>query len=210
MVVAARRAYADAIRWIKRARPPGLDPWRLTRRVFRFTFAASFMVLGLIGVSSPDRFGSPHMKPMGSLQWWALSVVVGICVAVAATRWAKVKRVVDLLVEPLRRPLADLSSFEPAVGALQSCPAAFRTRFTLGWVWGPAAAVVAACFFLASSAYFIVDAILARFQVGWQPPVLAAVNALLALALLRAVARRLATWRLALSVHREVAGRYDD
>lgn len=195
---------------MKRARPPGLNPWHLTRRVLRFAGSVSFISLGLIGVSGPDRFGSPGMEPMGSLQWWALAGVVGVFLAVAAARWAKVKRVLGLLVEPMRRPLGDLPSFEPAVAALLSCPAAFRTRFTLGWVWGPAAAVVAASFFLASSAYFIVDAILARLQVGWQQPLLAAVNALIAFALVRAVARRLATWRLALSVHREVAGRYDD
>ena len=149
------------------------------------------------------------MKPMGSVQWWALAALVGLFIAVAATRWSKVKRAVSLLLEPMRRPLGDLTSFEPAVEALHSCPAAFRTRFTLGWVWGPAAAVVAAGFFLASTAYFIVDAVLARLQVGWQQPGLAAANALLAFVILRAVAVRLATWRLALSVHREVAGRYE-
>ena len=195
---------------MKRGRPPGLNPWRLTRRVFRFTFAASFILLGAIGVLAPDRFGSPGTEPLGSLQWWALAAVVGLFVAVVVARRAKVKRTIELILEPIRRPLGDLSSFEPAVGALQSCPAPFRTRFTFGWVWGPAAAVFAAAFFLASSAYFFVDAILARLQIGWQQPVLAAGNALLAFVVLRAVAPRLATWRLALSVHREVAGRYDD
>lgn len=194
---------------MKRARPPGLDPWRLTRRVFRFTFAASFILLGSIGVASPARFGSPGMKPMGSIQWWALAGLLALFVAAAAARRSKVKRTVDLLAEPIRRPLSYLTSYEPAVGALDSCPAPFRTRFTLGWVWGPAAAVVAAGFFLASTAYFIVDAVLARLQIGWQQPVLAAANALLAFVVLRLAARRLATWRLALSVHRAVAGRYD-
>ena len=194
---------------MKRARPPGLDPWRLTRRLFRFTFGGALILLGSIGVVSPARFGSPGMEPMGSVQWWALTALVGLFIGIAASRWSKLRRAGSLLLEPMRRPLGDLTSFEPAVEALRSCPAAFRTRFTFGWVWGPGAAVVAASFFLASSAYFIVDAVLARLQVGWQQPVLAAGNALLAFVILRAVALRLATWRLALSVHREVAGRYD-
>lgn len=111
-------------------------------------------------------------------------------------------------MEPLREPLDRFEAFDPAVHALLAAPATLRTRFALGWVWAPAGAVVAAAFFAASSAYFLVDAVLARFQIGWEQPLLAAVNAVAGLLLLRLAATRLATWRLAFSVHREVTGSY--
>ena len=208
MVMAARRAYADAIRWMKRARPPGLDAGRLTRRVLRFCFGLSFILLGIIGVVSPSRFGSPGMKPMASLQWWAVAGVVAMALVLVITSRRRVRRTVELLLEPVRRPLDHLPSFEPVTEALDSCPAALRTRFAFGWVWGPAIAVVAATTFLAATSYFIVDAILARLQIGWQQPVLAVANAALAFVVLRVVARRLATWRLALSIQRAVNHRY--
>jgi hypothetical protein len=53
-----------------------------------------------------------------------------------------------------------------------------------------------------ASAYFVVDAILARFEVGWQQPVFAAVYLGIAWGAFRASAGRLAVWPLSVSAHR--------
>ena len=208
MVIAAHRAYSDAVRWLKSARPPRLNGWRLTRRIFQVCFVGSLLLLGAIGLASPQRFGSPGGGPGGSLQWWGLAALLVLCVAWCATKRHGIKAGAERLAEPFRRPLDRLEAFYPATDALLSAPSAVRTRFAIGWVWGPAAIVVLGAFFAASSAYFLVDAILARFQIGWEQPVLAVVNALLSLVVLRSAAKRLSTWRLAFSIHREVTGSY--
>lgn len=208
MVVAARRAYNDAIRWIKRARPPRLRAWRLARRLFRICFLGSLLVLGAIGLMTPAKFGSPRSRPGGGLEWWVLAGLMAVCLAWCLSRRRAIQSGASRLAEPFRRPLDRFEPFEPMVHALLAAPAALRTRFAVAWVWGPAAAVAVAAFLAASAAYFLVDAILARGEVGWEQPVLAALNATASLLLLRLVAKRLATWRLALSVHREVTGSY--
>lgn len=205
MVRAARRAYSDAISWIKQARPRRSTRGRLAWKLFRTIYAGSFLLLGVIGLLRPSRFGSPTSRPLRSVEWAALALLVAIVVAFAFIRRQRIVGSFRRLLEPFRRPL-DHPSHDPAAGALESCPAPLRTRFALGWVWGPAAAVVVAAFLAASSAYFVVDAVLARFEIGWQQPLLAAIQALASLLVLRAVAARLGTWRLALSVHRSVAG----
>lgn len=208
MVVAAQRAYSDAVRWIKSARPPRLDPWRLTRRLFQACFLGSLLLLGAIGLLSPESFGAPTSRAGGGIHWWGLAALMTVCLLWCFSRRRGIRAGAARLSEPLRRRLDHLEAFEPAVNALLSGPAAQQTRFAIGWVWGPVVVVVLGAFFTASSAYFLVDAILARFQIGWEQPVLAAVNALLSLLVLRLGAKRLATWRLAFSVHREVVGGY--
>ena len=207
MVRAAQRAYNDAIRWVKSARPPRFNAWRLTRRVFQTSFVGSLLVLGVIGLASPASFGGRGRVASG-LQWWGLAALVA-----ALLLWCFVKRDgiragASRLAEPLRRKLLQFDAYRPAVDALVAAPAAQQTRFAIGWVWGPALAVVVAAFFAASSAYFLVDAILARFQIGWEQPVLAVVNAVLSVIVVRLAARRLSTWRLAFSIHRDVTGAY--
>ncbi len=208
MVIAAHRAYGDAVRWIKSARPPRLNPWRLTRRIFQVCFVGALMVLAIIGLVSPERFGSPTSRPAGAIQWWSLVALLVGCLAWCASKRSGIVAGATRLFEPLRRPLDELDAFYPATDALLSAPAAVRTRFAVGWVWGPVAVVVLAGFFAASAAYFLVDAILARFQIGWEQPVLAVVNAALSLVVLRLGAKRLSTWRLAFSIHRDVTGSY--
>ena len=46
MVIAAHRAYTDAIRWLKSERPPRFNGWRLTRRLFQVCFIGAFLLLG--------------------------------------------------------------------------------------------------------------------------------------------------------------------
>lgn len=207
MVIAAQRAYNDAIRWVKSARPRRFNAWRLTRQVFQTSFVGSLLVLGVIGLASPASFGG-RGRAASSLQWWGLAALVA-----ALLLWCFVKRDgirtgASRLAEPLRRKLLQFEAYQPAVDALVAAPAAQQTRFAIGWVWGPALAVVVAAFFAASSAYFVVDAILARFQIGWEQPVLAIVNAVLSVVVVRLAARRLSTWRLAFSIHRDVTGAY--
>ncbi len=208
MVIAAGRAYADLVRWMKKARPRGLRPWRLTRSIFRACMVGSTLVLGGIGLIRPSRFGSQSSSAGGGPEWWALGLLVALCVVAVMLRRRPIAEAAARLVEPWRRPLTDLASFEPAASALESCPAPLRTRFAIGWVWGPALLVVAGAFFAASAIYFVIDAILAGFSIGWEQPLLAVINMILSLVVLRVGAGRLATWRLAWSVHREVTGGY--
>lgn len=204
MVIAAGRAYQDLIRWIKGARPRSLDPWRLARRLFGTSILAATVLLGAIGLLSPDRFGSPSSRPQRGPEWWALSILVTICIVLLLQRRKRIAAGVDRIQETFRGGLEQHPSFEPAVSALDSCPAALRTRFALGWVWGPSAVLVLGAIFAASAVYFGIDAILARFSIGWQQALLAGLNAVLSLITLRAGAKRLSVWRLSFTVHRAV------
>lgn len=207
MVIAARRAYSDAVRWMKSARPPGSRSGRLAWKLFRSSYLSALLLLGVIGLVRPSRFGSPTSRPLRSSEWAALALLVAVVAGFALLRRRSVRRSLERFAEPFRRPI-DHPSYEPAASALDSCPAPFRTRFAFGWVWGPAAGFVLAAFLAASSAYFAVDAILAGFSIGWEQLVLAAIQAGAALIVMRLVSSRLATWRLALSVYRTVSGGY--
>ncbi len=59
-----------------------------------------------------------------------------------------------------------------------------------------------------STAYFVIDAILARFLVGWSQPLYALVFLCLSLTLSYLAAPKLSTWRVAASVHKEVTTGY--
>ena len=204
MVIAAGRAYQDLIRWIKEARLRTLVAWRLARRLFGTSVLGSAALLGAIGLFTPARFGSPGSRPRAGPEWWALACLVAVCLVMLLLRRSKMSYGVTRLRETFRGTLEEHPSFEPAVSALDSCPAALRTRFALGWVWGPLAAGVLGAVFAASSVYFVIDAILARFSIGWQQLLLAAVNAALSLIVFRLAAKRLSVWRLSFTVHRAV------
>ena len=68
--------------------------------------------------------------------------------------------------------------------------------------------VVVACTFSWSTAYFAIDAILSGGRIGWGQPLYALGFALLSLVTWRLVEVRLATWRLATSIHREASEAY--
>lgn len=207
MVIAARRAYSDAVRWMKDARPRGSRSGRLALKLFAALYVGALLLLGSIGLVRPSRFGAPTSRPMRSAEWAALALLVVVLGIYALLRRGDIRSSMDRSLEPFRRPI-DHPSHDPATNALESCPAAFRTRFAMGWVWGPAAAFLLAALLAAASAYFVIDAILAGFAIGWQQLALAVIQAVLSLVVLRAAAKRLATWRLALSVHRSVTGAY--
>ncbi len=208
MVLAARRSYSDLTGWMKQARPRSLRPWRLALKVFRSLTLGALTLLGVIGLASPARFGAATSRAGASTGWWALMVLVAFCLIWMGIKSGGIRTTVARIAEPLSRPLDHVSSFEPAWGALESCPAPLRTRFALGWVWGPVAVVVLAAVFAASVAYFVVDMLLAEFTIGPEQPLLLLINGALALIVLRLGAKRLSTWRLAFSVHRAASGHY--
>lgn len=202
MVIAAGRVYRDLIRWIKEARPRTFKPWRLASHLFWTCILGATLLLGMIGLFQPARFGSRSTRPLRGTEWWLLAAVVSICVVVLYVRRERIHASVTRFQEIFRGGLQQHPSFEPAVGALDSSPAAFRTRFALGWVWGPVALLVAGATAAASAVYFLIDAILARFTVDPEQVLLAAVNALVSVVILRLGAKRLSVWRLSYAVHR--------
>lgn len=201
MVIAARRAYADLIRWIKRARPRTFNGWRLARRLFWTCVVGATLLLGTIGLLQPARFGS-RARPLQAIEWWALAALLAIFVVALVVRRTRLQAAATRLQQTFRGGLEQHASFEPAVSALDSCPVPFRSRFALGWVWGPAALAVAGAIGAASAVYFVIDAILARGRVGPEQALLAAVNAVVSLVILRLAASRLSVWRLSYAVHR--------
>ena len=206
MVVAATRAYGDLIRWVKSARPRDLPAWWFARRDWLAALNAGILVMGSIGLLSPPAFAAPSSVALG--RGWPSLALLGImlpCATYAAAKAARIKRAVLRMVEPWTRPPSENPAWDGAVGALAACPSPLRTRFAVEWVWGPALGVALATTFAFSCAYFIVDAVLARFLVGWEQVVYGASFAGLSLGAFRVVAVRVATWRLCVSVRREVA-----
>lgn len=209
VVLAGRRAYSDAVRWLKAARPRRIDSGRFAGRAFWASFATGIVVLGALALLVPSSFGTPGARALRGGVW---TVVLAGLIAVALIalllnarhlRWlyARVR-------EPFTRPLTENRHFGGAADALAACPDAYHSRWATSWVWGPVLIAVAGVTFAWSSAYFVVAAVLSGGRVSWGNPVLAAGNALLSVVMFAMGAVRLATWRLALSVHREVTGRY--
>lgn len=209
MILAARRAYRDATRWMKRARARGPAAWQLTRRAFSGTLLAALGVMSLIGLVAPSGFGLPERNTIRS--GWPALVLIGIvlaCLLYALLRRDLVAWLVKRAADPFRRPLSEHPAYEPATGALSSCPALFQMRFFAAWVLVPSALAVLAGIASFSVAYFAVDALLARFQVGLGHPVLAIANAWASLLLFRVSAARVSTLRLGVSVYKSVRTGY--
>ena len=87
---------------------------------------------------------------------------------------------------------------------------ALRLRWAIGWVWAPVVWAVVGGTLAFSAAYFVVDALLSGLRVGPGHAVYAGAFTVASLAVFAAAAGRLATWRFAASVHRDVTGGYDD
>ncbi|HEX2295158.1 MAG TPA: hypothetical protein VHN37_07610 [Actinomycetota bacterium] len=205
----SRRPYGDAVAWI-RSRVP-------SRRV-RGAIAAGFLgallvdallLLSSIALVSPSSFGDAGARAFGSgTRTIALGAIAGAAGLWFLSRLRNHRRVVARIREPFRHPLEDDPAFGGAAGALEAAPGALQTRFAIGWIWIPALAVLGALAASLTTAYFLVDAVVARFEIGWQQPVFAAANLVVGWALLRAAAGRLAVWPLAVSVHREATTGY--
>ena len=181
----------------------------MARSAFGGSFLAGTGILGSIGILAPARFGQPGADTLKT--GWPLLVVVALVLSsalVAVSRRAEIGWLCARLREPFLRPLEEEPYFGEAVEALGACPGFMRARYALSWVWGPAAAAVAGGTFAFSSAYFLIDAVLARGRVGWAQPLYATAFALLSLLVFAAAAGRLASWRFAASVHKEVSGAY--
>jgi hypothetical protein len=199
MVLAARRAYSDATRWMREARPPRAQRSRFAGTLFTLSLAAGVVVLGAIALLSPARYGSPGARPFGDKQ---VSLVI-LVVVLATTGWLLTsgRRKARELVMDRRRAL-EHPARDGAADALTDTPGPFRTRFAVGWVWGPMIAGVFAAALAFSSIYFLIDALLARFDVGWEQPAFALGDAIAAFVLFRALAGRIATLPVASAAYR--------
>ena len=205
----SRGAYPDAVAWMRSRVPPRRDRASIAASALTAALLDGLLLLSLIGIASPARFGSLGSRAFGS--GWRTFALLGIAVACGlwlVARFRAHRWVVAKTREPFRRPLEEDPAFAGASGALDAARSPLKTRFALGWSWLPAIAVLGAVGASLTTGYFLVDAVIARFEVGWQQPVLAGVNLLVAWLLLRAAAGRLAVWPLAVSVHREATTGY--
>ena len=169
----------------------------------------SVLLLSLIGLFSPASFGAAGSRAFGSgVRTLALAGLAAVCGLWLARRFRMHRWVLQRAREPFRGPLDDDPAHPGASGALAAARPPLQTRFAIGWIWAPALAALAAAAASLTTAYFLVDAVIARFEIGWQQPIIAAVNLLLAWGLLRVAAGRLAVWPLAVSVHREATTGY--
>jgi hypothetical protein len=209
VVVASGRAYFELIQSMRSARPSGMDVWLRARRHFASSLIAGTLVLGLIGLFVPGSFGPPQTTAFGN--GWPPKVLGGLlilCAILLGVRIGRIRAATMRAAEPWFRPLYENPAWPGASAALAACTAGSRARFALAWVWGPVAIMVLACTFSWSTAYFVVDAILAGGRVGWGQPLYAVGFAGLSILTWRTIEVRLATLRLAASIHREVAGAF--
>jgi hypothetical protein len=208
MVIAAQRAYSDAVRSIRGARPP-VRRGRFARKALRASLVTGIALMSLIALADPNRFGFPGSRTLRT--GWPSAVVIGLlagCALLALVKRREITSAVMRVAEPYRRPLSELPTFEQAADALAACPAAFKTRFAALWVWRPLALVVIGVTCAFSTAYFIVDAVLARGSVGWGQVLYAAVFFIASLCFFALSASTISTWRLAASVFKEVTSGY--
>jgi hypothetical protein len=208
MVIAGQRAYANAVRWVASTRPQ-VRRWIFARRAVRSALVAATLVLGLIALVDPARFGAPGTRTLRT--GWPSTVVIALVLACSA--YALVKRrailsVVSRMREPYLRPLKEMPGFEEAADALASCPAPFKLRFAARLVWRPLALVVLAVTCAFSTSYFVIDAVLARGLVGWGQVLYSGVFLLAALCFFALAATGLSTWRVSASVYKEVTSGY--
>lgn len=203
--MSSRRTYADAVSWIKHARPADLDRTGMAFRIFGACFAAGVVAWGVGAYVRPESFGQPGAKVL-SLGWptavYAALVVAAAGALVLARR--RIAWVAARVREPYERVLAEDPSYEGAVNALAATARPLQVRFAIGWTWGPMIVVVAAILLAFSAAYLVVYGVLAGGDVGWETYAIAVGDVVLGAVLLIAAAGRLATWRLATSVYRSV------
>jgi hypothetical protein len=209
MAPSTRRPYSDAAAWTRSRVPQARDRAALATAALAGMLVDSLLLLSLIGLFSPASFGASGTRAFGNdVRTLALLGLAAASGAWLVRRWRAHRWVVARAREPFRRPLDDDPAFPGAAGALAAARAPSKTRFALGWIWAPALGALGALASSLTTAYFLVDAVIARGEVGWQQPVLAGANLLIAWALLRAFAGRLAVWPLAVSAHRDATTGY--
>lgn len=205
----SRRGYRDAVSWIRSRVPTRSTQRGVATGALTAALLDGLLLMSLIGLFSPASFGVSGGRAFGSTsRTIALVVIAAGCGVWLALRLRTHRWVLARAREPFRRPLEEDPAFAGASGALYTAGPSLKTRFALGWIWLPAIAVLGAGAASLTTTYFLVDAVIARFQIGWQQPVFAGVALVVAWALLRAVAGRLVVWPLAVSVHREATTGY--
>ena len=209
MVMSARRAYGDAVKWLKSARPRRFSRLGYAERAVGASVATAVPLFAAIGLVSPASFASPASNTLRS--GWPLYALLGllaVSLLYLATRFRRIRWALTRLRAPFVGPPEGDPRYEGAADALAACPGPLRTRFALWWVWGPAAFAALGITTAFSATYFLIDAVLARFNVGWENPVLAGANLILSFLFFALGAGRLVTWRLAVAVHRSVTVGY--
>lgn len=205
----SRRPYSDAAAWMRSRVPSRRRRAGIAAGALGTSLVDSLLLFAVVGLFSPASFGAIGSRAFGSsTRTLALAGVAVVCGWMFARRFRVQRWVVRRAREPFRRALEDDPAFAGAAGALAAARPPLQTRFSLGWIWGPAVAAFGAGAASLTTAYFVVDAVIARFEVGWQQPLLAAANLVVAWVLLRLAAGRLAVWPLAVSVHREATTGY--
>jgi hypothetical protein len=197
------------VSWLKSARPARIDSTSFAFRCFGGSLLTGSIVLGVIGLIAPSTLGIPGARPLGNrTASLAVGAVLLVSLAILAARRAHLIWLLQRIREPYIRPLTEDPHFEPAADALAQCSDTWQSRWATAWIFLPGSLAAVGVLFAFSSAYFVIDAAATLARVGWEQPVLAGVNAVLSIVCFGLGARRLSTWRLALSVHREVGGRY--
>lgn len=205
----SRRGYRDAVKWMKSRVPSRRTQTAVASAALTAALIDGTLLMSLIGLLSPESFGVSGGRAFGSTsRTITLVAIAGACAAWLALRMRTHRWVLARAREPFRRPLEEDPAFAGAVGALDGAGPSLKTRFAVGWIWLPGIAVLGAGAASLTTTYFLVDAVIARGQIGWQQPVFAGVALVVAWALLRAVAGRLLVWPLAVSVHREATTGY--
>lgn len=207
--VSSPRPYHDAVAWMRSRVPRAGGRTAVANAALTAALVDGLLLMSLIGLVSPASFGVSGGRAFGSTsRTVTLLTIAGACAVWFLLRLRTHRWVVARAREPYRRALDDDPAFAGAAGALDAARGPLKTRFALGWIWLPALAVLGAIATSLATAYFVVDAAIARFEVGWQQPAFAGVNLVVAWVLLRMAAGRLAVWPLAVSVHREATTGY--
>ena len=195
--------YSNAVRWVRSA-APRLEGRKWAARALDASLIGGILVLGTIGLISPSSFGDRGAVPVQmGWPWFALLAGLLICIAAFAPRWRRLRD----LVRIASRAVGHEDVIAGAADSLAAARPSFQTRFALGWVWGPTALLVVGMTFAFATAYFAVDALLARFQVGWESAALAIANTVVAYALFRLAAFRASRLPISHRAHRDAASR---
>jgi hypothetical protein len=202
------RVYSNANRWMKAARTP-IRASRFAVRAFGANLVAGLLLLGIIGILAPESFGPTTSGRLGrGPALVGLGALILMCAALALVRYRYVRGLYARIREPFVRRMSYDSHFEGAADALAECSDPMKSRWAMRWIYVPAIYVVAGVFFAFSVGYFAVGAILSLGKVGLGTPILAAANTVLSVLCFRVAGPRLTTWRLAVSVYRDVQGSY--
>ena len=198
------RPYAGAVGWLKAARPAELRRTTFAGRAFKWTFAAAIAVMGAIALTSPEKFSRPGSDTLAT--GWPAYLVAGLAALCLVPFVAARGRLLDH-VHTIREPFSGAGERteerEQITAALVECSGLQQTRFALARIWAPAALTVLGGVFTFASAYFVIDAVISRFEVGWQQGALFAANAALALVCFALVAGRLSTLGVAAAAYRD-------